>query len=209
MTRMADTDDEDDDLPRGVALAWGVAASPQRGPKREMSVERIVEAAVEIADAEGLGAVSMAAVAARLGYTPMSLYRYVTAKDDLVLLMQEEATGLPPESVREVEGWRGAARGALPRACCSSTSSTRGCSRSRSTDHRPPRTAPHGWMPASPRCADTPLTHGERLSIVLLHHRSGALVRHRCCAAYARVAARGGASMDRASRAARTRCSAG
>lgn len=85
------------ELPRGIALAWGVAADPQRGPKREMSVERIVETAVEIADAEGLASVSMAAVASRLGYTPMSLYRYVTAKDDLVLLMQEEATGLPPE----------------------------------------------------------------------------------------------------------------
>src|SRR5690349_13630841 len=97
----------DPELPRGIALAWGVAANPQRGPKREMSVESIVEAAVELADAEGLGAVSMAAVAARLGYTPMSLYRYVTAKDDLILLMQEEATGLPPEHVREVEGWRG------------------------------------------------------------------------------------------------------
>ena len=35
------------ELPRGIALAWGVAANPQRGPKREMSVERIVEAAVE------------------------------------------------------------------------------------------------------------------------------------------------------------------
>ena len=71
-------EDADLELPRGVALAWGVAADPQRGPKREMSVERIVDAAVELADAEGLGAVSMAAVAARLGYTPMSLYRYVT-----------------------------------------------------------------------------------------------------------------------------------
>ncbi|WP_261167112.1 TetR/AcrR family transcriptional regulator [Microbacterium sp. Marseille-Q6965] len=94
------------ELPRGVALAWGVAASPQRGPKREMSVESIVEAAVEIADAEGLGAVSMAAVAKRLGFTPMSLYRYVSAKDDLLLLMQEEATGLPSEASREAEGWR-------------------------------------------------------------------------------------------------------
>src|SRR3954451_23548437 len=94
------------ELPRGIALAWGVAANPQRGPKREMSVESIVEAAVELADAEGLGAVSMAAVAARLGYTPMSLYRYVTAKDDLILLMQEEATGLPPQQVGEAEGWR-------------------------------------------------------------------------------------------------------
>lgn len=100
------TDAAEPELPRGVALAWGIAANPQRGPKREMSVERIVEAAVEIADADGLGAVSMAAVAARLGFTPMSLYRYVTAKDDLILLMQEEATGLPPEGIQEKEGWR-------------------------------------------------------------------------------------------------------
>src|SRR5690606_7185620 len=61
---------------------------------------------IEIADAEGLGAVSMAAVAARLGYTPMSLYRYVNAKDDLVLLMQEEATGLPSDELRAQADWR-------------------------------------------------------------------------------------------------------
>lgn len=96
----------DPDIPRGIALAWGIAAHPQRGPKREMSVERIVEAAITIADAEGLGAVSMAAVAAQLGYTPMSLYRYVSAKDDLILLMLEEATGLPSEQARTSAGWR-------------------------------------------------------------------------------------------------------
>ncbi|MDQ7879833.1 TetR/AcrR family transcriptional regulator [Microbacterium sp. QXD-8] len=100
------TDAIEPELPRGIALAWGVAANPQRGPKREMSVERIVEAAIEIADAEGLGAVSMAAVAARLGFTPMSLYRYVTAKEDLILLMQEEATGVPSEATRTAGGWR-------------------------------------------------------------------------------------------------------
>ncbi|MEZ3162063.1 TetR/AcrR family transcriptional regulator [Microbacterium sp. BWT-B31] len=100
------TDTADPDLPRGIALAWGIAADPQRGPKREMSVERIVEAAVDIADAEGLGAVSMAAVAARLGYTPMSLYRYVSAKDDLMLLMQEEATGVPSAEIGATGRWR-------------------------------------------------------------------------------------------------------
>lgn len=99
-------DAPDPELPRGVALAWGVAANPQRGPKREMSVERIVEAAMEIADADGLGAVSMAAVAAKLGFTPMSLYRYVSAKEDLILLMQEEATGAPSEATRTAGGWR-------------------------------------------------------------------------------------------------------
>ncbi|MEO5922039.1 MAG: TetR/AcrR family transcriptional regulator [Pseudolysinimonas sp.] len=96
----------DPELPRAVALAWGVAAHPQRGPKREMSVERIVDVAVELADAGGLAAVSMSAVASALGFTPMSLYRYVTAKDDLVLLMQERGIGVPPESITEADGWR-------------------------------------------------------------------------------------------------------
>ncbi|MGC2942674.1 MULTISPECIES: TetR/AcrR family transcriptional regulator [unclassified Brevibacterium] len=100
------TDDLIEQLPSGIALAWGVAATPQRGPKREMSVEKIVDAAIEIADSDGIQAVSMSAVAKRLGYTPMSLYRYVSSKDDLLLLMQEEATGLPPEAAEEGLGWR-------------------------------------------------------------------------------------------------------
>jgi AcrR family transcriptional regulator len=94
------------ELPRGVALAWGIAANPQRGPKRELSIERIVEAAVTIADAEGLGSVSMASVAASLGFTTMSLYRYVTSKDDLVLLMQEFGTGLPSAAIVDSPDWR-------------------------------------------------------------------------------------------------------
>ena len=106
MSETPEMDAAELELPRGIALAWGIAANPQRGPKREMSVERIVEAAIEVADAEGLGAVSMSAVAARLGFTPMSLYRYVSAKDDLLLLMQEEATGLPPEVSRTAGDWR-------------------------------------------------------------------------------------------------------
>ncbi|TPW97235.1 helix-turn-helix transcriptional regulator, partial [Schumannella luteola] len=96
----------DPELPRAVALAWGVAANPQRGPKRELSIERIVDVAVELADAGGLPSVSMAAVASELGFTPMSLYRYVSAKDDLLVLMQERGIGLPPESVLEQEGVR-------------------------------------------------------------------------------------------------------
>lgn len=96
---------DEPELPRGVALAWGVAASPQRGPKREMSIERIVEVAVRLADVGGLPAVSMAAVASELGFSPMSLYRYVAAKDDLLLLMEEAGIGVPPETLREAEDW--------------------------------------------------------------------------------------------------------
>jgi AcrR family transcriptional regulator len=97
---------DDVELPRAVALAWGVAANPQRGPKRELSIERIVEAAVEIADADGLSAVSMSSIAASLGFTTMSLYRYVSAKEDLILLMQEYGTGLPPATIAAAAGWR-------------------------------------------------------------------------------------------------------
>lgn len=161
------TDVEEPELPRGIALAWGVAANPQRGPKREMSVERIVEAAVEIADAEGLGAVSMAAVAARLGYTPMSLYRYVSAKDDLVLLMQEEATGLPTEESRNAGGWReqlealyGEQVQAYLRHPWVLDVPIRGIPST-------PNTA--AWMDAGLRAlADTPLTHDERLAVLLI-----------------------------------------
>ncbi|GAB3608667.1 TetR/AcrR family transcriptional regulator [Humibacter ginsengiterrae] len=96
-------------LPHAVALSWGVAERPQRGPKRELSIERIVDAAIEIADAEGLGAVSMARVASALGFTTMSLYRYVTSKDDLLLLMQDAVADIelpePPE-----DDWRAGLR---------------------------------------------------------------------------------------------------
>src|SRR6187455_587029 len=99
---------EDVELPRAVALAWGVASNPQRGPKRELSIERIVEVAMRLADDGGLAAVSMAAIAGELGVTSMALYRYFTSKDDLLVLMQEEGIGLPPETVREAtaDGWR-------------------------------------------------------------------------------------------------------
>ena len=94
------------ELPRGIALAWGVAANPQRGPKRELSIEGIVDVAVSIADESGLAAVSMSSVASALGFTTMSLYRYVSAKDDLLLLMQERGTGIPPLRIAEATTWR-------------------------------------------------------------------------------------------------------
>jgi AcrR family transcriptional regulator len=96
----------DGDLPRGIALAWGVAANPQRGPKRELNLEGIVDAAVAIADTDGISAVSMSSVATALGFTTMSLYRYVSAKDDLILLMQESGVGLPPLWIGEADNWR-------------------------------------------------------------------------------------------------------
>jgi AcrR family transcriptional regulator len=79
-----------------IEFLWGVRAQPTRGPKPALSVERIIDTAIEIADAEGLAAVSMQRVAADLGFTKMSLYRYVPGKTELVALMIERAIGEPP-----------------------------------------------------------------------------------------------------------------
>src|SRR6516162_2662775 len=84
------------DLPDTVAVAWGVRDRPHKGPRPGLSLERIVAAAVRLADAEGLAAVSMSRVAAELGAAPMSLYRHVTAKDELLTLMLDAAYGPYP-----------------------------------------------------------------------------------------------------------------
>lgn len=155
------------ELPRAIALAWGVAAEPQRGPKREMSVERIVEAAVEIADSEGLGAVSMAAVAARLGYTPMSLYRYITAKDDLILLMQEEATGLPSEAVRTAGDWRAQLTALYTEQVQAYLRHPWVLDIPISGAPSTPRSS--AWMDAGLQAlAGTPLSHSDRLAVLLI-----------------------------------------
>ncbi|MFA7761396.1 TetR/AcrR family transcriptional regulator C-terminal domain-containing protein [Streptomyces sp. NPDC048723] len=83
--------------------------SPAPDTEPELSVERIVRAAVEIADAEGLAALSMRGVAARLGVAAMSTYRYVPSKEDLVLLMADAALGeaYPADTYADApEDWR-------------------------------------------------------------------------------------------------------
>src|SRR5437773_696462 len=52
--------------------------------REKLTRERIVEAALQVMDAEGLEAVSMRRVAREVGVEAMSLYHYVKDKDDLL-----------------------------------------------------------------------------------------------------------------------------
>jgi AcrR family transcriptional regulator len=89
-----------------IDLLWGRRERGRRGPRPGLSADAIVDAAVRIADAEGLEAISMARVAAELGFTTMSLYRYVASKDELLQLMFN-ASALGAESlVIEGDDWR-------------------------------------------------------------------------------------------------------
>lgn len=78
---------------RGMALLWGVQRAPRRGPRQSLSVEEIVCVAIELADADGLEALSMRRVAERFGVNAMALYTYVPGKAELVDLMLDAVLG--------------------------------------------------------------------------------------------------------------------
>lgn len=95
------------DLPPGVDVLWGRREPAKRGPRPNLSIEQIVDAAIEIASAEGLGPLSMNRVAERLGKSAMSLYRYVRNKDELLQLMIDvSAVKAPPPEPDDALGWR-------------------------------------------------------------------------------------------------------
>ncbi|OEV05597.1 TetR/AcrR family transcriptional regulator [Streptomyces oceani] len=89
-----------------IEILWGDRNTPSRGPRPGLSVEAIAETAIEIADADGLDALSMQAVASRLGYTAMSLYRYVPGKEQLVDVIYDTAIGPPPPAHTPEGDWR-------------------------------------------------------------------------------------------------------
>src|SRR5262245_62525262 len=95
----------DEPLPRALEILWRDPQPARRS--RGLSRERIVAAAIELVEAEGLSALSMARLAERLGCGTMSLYRHVANKDELVTFMLSTAPD-PPPTPRDSSDWRGA-----------------------------------------------------------------------------------------------------
>jgi AcrR family transcriptional regulator len=92
---------------RSLQLMWGTPEEPTRGPKPALTVERIVRAAIDMADAEGLTALSMRRIATALGVGAMSLYRYVPNKGVLIDLMVDEVYREDVTAADAVRGdWR-------------------------------------------------------------------------------------------------------
>ena len=72
---------------------WDIPEQGTRGPKSRHDRTAVAAAAIGLADAGGLDAVTMRGVAAELGIAPMSLYNYVPTKDHLIQLMIDMAGG--------------------------------------------------------------------------------------------------------------------
>jgi DNA-binding transcriptional regulator YhcF (GntR family) len=95
-------------VPRvGTVVAQpGPRAAAPIAREQELSRDRIVQAAIVLADAQGLEALSIRGVAAKLGVPAMSLYGHVASKDELLGAMTDAALGeeaFPPDSP---SGWR-------------------------------------------------------------------------------------------------------
>ncbi|MEU7833774.1 MULTISPECIES: helix-turn-helix domain-containing protein [unclassified Nonomuraea] len=75
-----------------TTVVWERPERGARGPAPERSRAQITTVAVELADAGGLAALSVRAVAKQLGTGSASLYRYVSSRDDLLDLMADAVT---------------------------------------------------------------------------------------------------------------------
>ncbi|UNO44071.1 TetR/AcrR family transcriptional regulator C-terminal domain-containing protein [Streptomyces sp. MST-110588] len=73
--------------PEPQASLWERLERPGPAPRTALTPQRIAEAAVAIADVEGIDAVTMRRLASELGVAPMAAYRYVSGKDDILELM--------------------------------------------------------------------------------------------------------------------------
>jgi len=80
------------DPQRTIDLLWGVERR-RRGPRPSLSGEQVVITAIQIADRDGLGGLSMRRLADELGVTAMSLYGYVPSKAELLDVMADRAYG--------------------------------------------------------------------------------------------------------------------
>ena len=151
---------------RSIELLWGLERRPTRGPKPGLTIEGIVAAALDLADREGVAALSMARIAKELGFTTMSLYRYVQSKDELLVLITDASVGPPPD-MSGIAGWRDG----LTRWATASRRSFQAHPWTLQVPITGPPIAPNtvGWMDAGLRAmADTGLAEQDKANVMLL-----------------------------------------
>jgi len=95
-TDQTDTEQEFEISPH-LARLWRLSAPERRGRPARLTLDRVVSHAVELADAGGLKAVTIPRVAKAAGCSTMALYRHVSSKDELLVLMTDMAAGAPPD----------------------------------------------------------------------------------------------------------------
>jgi AcrR family transcriptional regulator len=95
------------DPARTLELLWRDPAVVSRhGPRQGLSIDAVVAAATEVADTDGMDAVTMRRLAKALGVAPMTLYTYVPGKAELLDLMLDAAYASMPRLDTSGQPWR-------------------------------------------------------------------------------------------------------
>jgi AcrR family transcriptional regulator len=97
-------------MPHYAATAWTLDASKSA---KGLSAYKITKAAAEIADHEGLDAVTIRSIAKQTGFSTMAVYRHIESRDELMLLLLEYILGQAPKLEGQtwqenVEAWAAA-----------------------------------------------------------------------------------------------------
>ncbi|MFB9902983.1 TetR/AcrR family transcriptional regulator C-terminal domain-containing protein [Allokutzneria oryzae] len=94
--------------PGAGTVVRATSPKPRRSPPADQTLTRfrITTTAIRVADAEGLDAVSMRRLAAELAVGPMSLYRHIAGKDELVHLMLRQVFRTRPLPDPPPPTWR-------------------------------------------------------------------------------------------------------
>ncbi|CAI9419546.1 TetR/AcrR family transcriptional regulator [Nocardioides sp. T2.26MG-1] len=97
-----------------IDLLWrdhpDAPAGGSRGPRASVSTGTVVAAAIRLADADGLGAVTVRRLAGELGVSTMSVYTHVNSRDDLLVLMADAVHGQLDRPSYGRLGWRARVR---------------------------------------------------------------------------------------------------
>ncbi|WP_069815135.1 TetR/AcrR family transcriptional regulator [Streptomyces sp. TP-A0874] len=102
---------DQEDAPAELARLWRLRPSTSGlGRPAALDTERVVRTGVELADRAGLRGATLPKIAKELGVSPMSLYRHVGSKEELLVLMRDSALGTPPELGSAPGRWRAGLR---------------------------------------------------------------------------------------------------
>ena len=83
--------------PAGLWRLWRLPVESRLGRPADLDIDRVVAAALVLADRDGLAGVTLPKVAESLGVTKMALYRYVGSKDELYILLADAAMAPVPQ----------------------------------------------------------------------------------------------------------------
>lgn len=98
---------DENPLAESLHLLWEGRPGSEKGPRPKLSLERVITTGIELADRDGLEALTMRGLAQELDVGATSLYRYVPSKRELMDLMLDAVSG--PSQARLAaanDGWR-------------------------------------------------------------------------------------------------------